>query len=75
MRAANAGISGFVDPAGRVHEATPLFHRTSIAGEIFPHKGPPTLYVRWGDWFAYLCAMVSGGLLAFSWHGRRRPHG
>ncbi|MFQ6111113.1 MAG: apolipoprotein N-acyltransferase, partial [Nitrospinota bacterium] len=73
VRAANTGISGFIDAAGRIHEATPLFIRTAIAREIFPRKGPLTLYVRWGDWFAYLCALVSGTLLAFLGHGRWRP--
>ncbi len=73
VRAANTGISGFIDQAGRIHGATPLFIRTTIVQDIFPRNGPPTLYVRWGDWFAYLSALVSGILLALSGRGKRSP--
>lgn len=63
-RAANTGISAFISPAGRIVSEGPLFkpvylgHRVGLGAE-------PTLYTRFGDFFAWGCVAVSlgGGLL------------
>lgn len=47
-RAANTGISGFIDPCGRVLGATPLFTEATLTADtaLLEHR---TLYSRWGD--------------------------
>jgi apolipoprotein N-acyltransferase len=69
-RAANTGISGFVDPLGRVHQATRLGERTVVLGQVL---GSParTLYVRLGDWVGLLSLAGTGLLLAWAWWRRR----
>jgi apolipoprotein N-acyltransferase len=63
-RAANTGISGFVDANGRVLEDSPLFVRGQWAAEL-PLPTRTTLYTRWGDWLPKLCTLlVLVGLLA-----------
>ncbi|MBI4543135.1 MAG: apolipoprotein N-acyltransferase [Gemmatimonadetes bacterium] len=52
-RAANTGISQFVDPLGRVHGSTPLFVERVEASPVLTTAGR-TLYVRLGDWVAAL---------------------
>lgn len=48
VRAANTGVSGFVDPQGRLVEALPVFVEGVLHGAVGPPLGP-TLYGRFGD--------------------------
>lgn len=57
-RAANTGISGFIDPFGRIIAASPLFTETSLQAEI-PIRQTKTFYSRHGDVFAYGCMLIS----------------
>mgnify|MGYP001587555870 FL=1 len=61
-RAANTGISGFIDPQGRILLATPIFSDLSVSGHI-PIGRTPTFYTRHGDVFAYACVIITGLLL------------
>lgn len=62
VRAANTGISGFIDPAGRVREASSLFKTTAISGPVHLVKAPQTFYTRWRDGFALACLVATAGL-------------
>ena len=79
VRVANNGLSGFVDPVGRVHLITDasggwLFRGAGTLLARVPVKagGSGTLYTRYGDWLAYLCvgATLFGLALTFV---RMRP--
>ena len=68
VRAAAAGISGYVDPAGR-----PVALSSDREGVTFGVVSPRqelTFYTRYGDWFAFLCFGVTGLTLLLR---RRRP--
>jgi apolipoprotein N-acyltransferase len=66
-RAANTGISGFIDPYGRVLNASPIFTEQAMIGRI-PVHNTPTFYSRHGDVFAYGCVIITGlFLLAALW--------
>ena len=52
-RAANSGISEFVDPLGRATAASQLETRTVVTGHLLTSDAL-TLYVRWGDWVGTL---------------------
>lgn len=66
-RAANTGISGFIDPYGRVLHASPIFTEEAMVGRI-PAHNRPTFYSRHGDVFAYGCVIIAGlFLLAALW--------
>ena len=69
VRAANTGISGFVDPYGRVMASTPLYERHMLAADV-RLLDARTLYSRTGDIVAYACAVVTALVLWSS--GRRR---
>jgi apolipoprotein N-acyltransferase len=64
-RAANTGISGFVDPMGRVSQPTRLNTRTFVIGEV---TGTPvrTLYVRLGDWVGALSLAGTATLIGYA---------
>ncbi len=57
-RAANTGISGLVDPTGRILTATPIFTERAVTGTI-PLGAPATLYTRFGDVFAWACVILT----------------
>ncbi len=56
-RAANTGISGFIDPAGRILETTPMFSDTAITRAL-PVLEKISFYTAYGDIFA-MSAMVA----------------
>jgi apolipoprotein N-acyltransferase len=56
-RSANTGISGFIDPFGRIVEATPTFTEQAVKATIRVWH-PHTFYSRYGDVFAYGCAII-----------------
>jgi apolipoprotein N-acyltransferase len=73
VRAANTGISGFVDPSGRVISSTPLFEDAVVTGDI-PLMNELTFYTRFGDLFALIClaAAVSSLFIKTKISGLRR---
>ena len=58
IRAANTGISGVVDPYGRIVRRSGLFVPETIV-ETVRFIDVPTVYGRVGDLFAYLCVLSS----------------
>jgi apolipoprotein N-acyltransferase len=70
-RSANTGISGFVDPYGRVLQKTAIFERAVLVGDV-RMLDVPTIYGRIGDLFAYLSAALT--LVALLLAGGVRGH-
>jgi apolipoprotein N-acyltransferase len=58
IRAANTGVSGFIDSDGRVLAETPLFKRLVLSGAIKTDR-TLTFYTKYGDLFSYLCIVIS----------------
>ncbi len=62
VRAANTGISEYIDPLGRPHGSTELFvPATSVYDTQTTSQAP--LDVRWGDWLGMLCVVLAAGIL------------
>jgi apolipoprotein N-acyltransferase len=79
-RAANTGVSAFIDARGRVQERTRIFERGWIAADVpLRPLERTTFYTRHGDVFAWACWAAAGlGLLAArgsggSGRGAERP--
>jgi apolipoprotein N-acyltransferase len=70
-RTANTGISGFIDPQGRIARATPIFEELAVSGRI-PVGRTPTFYTNHGDVFAYACVIITGLLGVAAWLPRRQ---
>jgi apolipoprotein N-acyltransferase len=64
VRVTNNGISASIDPAGRIIKEEPSWRELA---EVLPfgYASGETLYVRWGDWFVWLCAAFSVLSLVF----------
>ena len=61
-RAANTGISGFVDPYGRVVSRTALFEPAVVVGDL-RFLTDRTIYSRLGDLVAWLSLALTGAAL------------
>lgn len=58
IRVANTGISGFVDPWGRTIKKGEIFEKLILEGYVY--KSPlKSLYVKIGDFFAWLCLSLT----------------
>lgn len=67
LRATNTGHTVIVDPYGRITSRLGADIRGVLTGG-YAMRSDRTLYVRLGDWLAYLCVVLSGILL---WCGRK----
>jgi apolipoprotein N-acyltransferase len=65
LRATNTGVTAAINPYGRVTAAAPRHQRTSIRVH-FAYENDLTFYARYGDLFAYACALITTLALAFS---------
>ena len=65
VRADNTGISGIIDPCGRVQVASRIFEPAVIVGTAAGRTGL-TFYTRFGDCFAWACVTVVFALLIYS---------
>jgi apolipoprotein N-acyltransferase len=63
LSATNTGLTAVIDPWGRVTAEVPRKERTALNAPYGLISGT-TFYTRRGDWFAYLCAIISLALVA-----------
>jgi apolipoprotein N-acyltransferase len=62
-RAANTGVSGFIDAKGRILDSSPIFTEAYLTRRLTPGS-VATFYTRYGDVFSYLCLLASIVFLA-----------
>lgn len=63
IRAANTGISGFIDSNGRILAETNLFQEATLTRDIKTDT-TRSFYTKYGDLFSYVCIVLSVILLA-----------
>jgi len=71
LRDTNTGVTASFDPYGRVVSSIPRKVRAALDAP-YAITNVTTFYTRHGDWFAYLCAIISvaGLLLSFRFRAR-----
>ena len=70
-RAANTGISAFIDPKGRIVQQGRLFEEEALDGTIRLMK-ERTFYTRYGDVFSWICSAFTLALLGYALLQNRR---
>lgn len=70
VRAANTGISGFIDSRGRIISKSGIFTEGTFTEEIIPGS-EKSFYAQHGDIFAYSCIIISITLLVSGFYSRR----
>jgi apolipoprotein N-acyltransferase len=78
VRSVNSGISAMIDANGRLRARTyaddPYRHPHAADGIVVSApkmSGGRTLFVTWGNWFPYLCAVVALAIAALVYRPRR----
>jgi len=69
LRATNTGITVAVDPSGRITESMPRHIRGSLLVH-FGYRSDLSFYTMHGDWFGWLCALVSAVVLLLTYSKR-----
>jgi apolipoprotein N-acyltransferase len=62
LSATNTGVTASIDPYGRVVARLPRKERAALLAP-YALTSVTTFYTRYGDWFAWLCAIISAGAL------------
>jgi apolipoprotein N-acyltransferase len=65
LRDTNSGITASIDPYGNVTRAMQRDVRNS-ADLPYDFRTDRTIYVRWNDWFAWMCLLVSAILVGIT---------
>ncbi len=71
LRATNVGITAYINERGEVSDAADVYTEATRTWTVSKSDGNQTIYVRYGDWFAWFCSIVSIGLLVFSFWKRK----
>jgi apolipoprotein N-acyltransferase len=76
-RAANTGVSAFIDARGRVHAQTGIFERALLVADVplASRSDRMTFYALHGDWFAGGCWIGAFALLGAAGLRARRGRG
>lgn len=70
VRAANTGISAFIDQYGRIIDPGELFTRQELIKEVAFDGAGQTFYSRYGDIFFYIALSISGILFVLKFLNR-----
>jgi len=71
IRVTNSGISAYISSNGAVLDPTPSFQEVVRTWTISPGGGT-TFYSRYGDVFAYGCALITLGFISATFMTRRK---
>jgi apolipoprotein N-acyltransferase len=71
LRVTNVGITAYINERGQVSDELPTYQEGTRVWSVARSDGSQTFYVKYGDWFAWLCSIVTIGLLIFG--AMRKP--
>ena len=61
VRVTNTGVTSVINAVGREEAALPIYQRGTLVHDVGALQ-MPTVYQRFGDWFAWLCCLGAVGL-------------
>ena len=70
VRAADNGITGVIDPAGRLLRTLPEYQEVT-ARVLYRYRQDLTFYTRFGDWFVAVCGVIAATCVAGTWPRRK----
>lgn len=72
IRVTNVGITAYINERGRVLDEAPTYQEATRVWSVSKSDGSQTFYVKYGDWFAWLCTAVTLAMLLMCFR-RKRP--
>jgi len=71
VRVTNTGVTAVIDPRGEMVQTLPIFTPGVLLADVELMEGT-TLYVRYGDWFAWMITLMSLGIILWRRAVKRR---
>jgi apolipoprotein N-acyltransferase len=71
LRVTNVGITAYINERGEVMDAAKPYMEDTRVWTVSRSDGNQTFYVKYGDWFAWLCLIVSLALLSICFWKKR----
>jgi apolipoprotein N-acyltransferase len=71
LRVTNVGITAYINEHGSVIDPAQSYTEDSRVWSVAKSDGGQTFYVKYGDWFAWLCSIVTLVSLALSFKPKR----
>jgi apolipoprotein N-acyltransferase len=71
LRVTNVGITAYIIERGEVLDPAQPYTEDTRVWSVARSDGSKTFYVRYGDWFAWLCTLVTIGLFGQAIRGRK----
>ena len=72
LRVTNTGVTSLINARGEMGEALPIFEPAVLKTQVEILDGE-TLYVRFGDWFAWAASVIAIAIVLFQSLRRSRP--
>lgn len=66
LRVTNVGITAYINERGQVLDEAPSYQEATRVWSVSKSDGSLTFYVKYGDWFAWLCTIVTIVLVGFA---------
>jgi apolipoprotein N-acyltransferase len=73
LRVTNVGITAYITERGEVLDATQAYTEDTRVWSVAKSDGSQTFYVQYGDWFAWLCVLVTALALFAGVRSRTTP--
>ncbi|MEJ7846857.1 MAG: apolipoprotein N-acyltransferase [Pyrinomonadaceae bacterium] len=71
LRVTNVGITAYINERGQVIDPAASYTEDTRIWTVSKSDGKQTFYVRYGDWFAWLCSVITIGFLIFGFTTKR----
>jgi apolipoprotein N-acyltransferase len=66
LRVTNVGVTSYITPRGEILDASEAYTEATRVWSVGKSDGSQTVYVKYGDWFAWLCSLVTMGLVVWA---------
>jgi apolipoprotein N-acyltransferase len=71
LRVTNVGVTAYINEKGDILDEAPVYKEATRIWSVSKSDGKQTFYVKYGEWFAILCSIVSLGLVGFCLWAKR----
>ena len=66
LRVTNVGITAYINERGEVLDPAESYTEDTRIWNVTNSDGSQTFYVKYGDWFAWMCSIITLLLIVFS---------
>ena len=71
LRVTNVGITAYINERGEISDAADVYAEATRIWTIAKSDGKQTIYVKYGNWFAWLCSIASLAVFFLSFRKRK----